>query len=431
VLTIPPNFVSYITELAYAFVWDNKPNKIKQDTLIADYNQGGLKMLDIPSFLKAQKVMWVKRLLTPDKASWKALPSLYLESQLGLDIFKCRAICTDKPVGFPGFYWQGLQAWVETKELIKMELTPYNIRKECLWLNKEIKTKKKVLFWNDWHESGINIIHDILNKEGSFLTVKEIDQKYEMKCNFLKYNKLKESIPQKWRKILRTQIIEHDDVSFTDKIFLTINKSPKSLKLVTNKDIYWLHVKKKQQEPIIKVKMEQELGINEEDWENIFMISKTVRNTKIKTFQYKVLFNLIPCNWYLQKIKKSDTDKCDQCGALDDLPHYFYECEQMQIFWSRFSNWWKNMMDTDIYLNRKVILVGCIDNMDNIDTFNACILIAKWHIYKNRLNNDRIFFYKYLYELKYALVIEKKIALRNNNLQRYNMSWERVENFIT
>jgi hypothetical protein len=68
-------------------VWNNKPNKIKQDTLIADYYQGGLKMLDIPSFLKAQKVMWVKILLTPDKASWKALPCLYLESQLGLDIF--------------------------------------------------------------------------------------------------------------------------------------------------------------------------------------------------------------------------------------------------------------------------------------------------------------------------------------------------------
>jgi hypothetical protein len=200
---------------------------------------------------------------------------------------------------------------------------------------------------------------------------------------------------------------------------------------VTNKDIYWLHVKKKQQEPIIKSKLEQELGINEEDWESIFLIPKTVRNTKIKTFQYKVLFNLIPCNWYLQKIKKSDTDKCDQCGALDDLSHYLYECEQMQTFWSRFNNWWKNMMHTDIHLNRRVILVGCIDYIDNVDTLNACILIAKWHIYKNRLNNDRIFFYKFLCELKYALVIEKKIALRNNNLQRYNMSWETVENFIT
>jgi hypothetical protein len=431
VLPIPPNFVEYITNLAYAFVWNNKPNKIKKDTLIADYSQGGLKMLDIPSFLKAQKVMWVKRLLTPDKASWKALPCLYLESQLGLDIFKCRAICTDKPAGFPDFYWQVLQAWFETKDLIKLELTPYNIRKECLWLNKEIKTKKKVLFWNDWHTSGINIIHDIVNKEGKFLTVNEIEQKYEMKCNFLKYNKLKESIPQEWRKILKTKKFALEDISFKDKIFLTINKNPKSLKMVTNKDIYWLHVKKKQQEPIIKFKLEQELGINKEDWESIFLIPKTIRNTKIKTFQYKVLFNLIPCNWYLQKIKKSDTDKCDQCGVLDDLLHYLYECEQVHTFWSRFNNWWNTMMNTDVLLDRKVVLVGCIDNIDNVDTLNACILIAKWHIYKNRLNNDGIFFYKFLCELKYALVIEKKIALRNNSLQRYNLAWEKVENFIT
>ena len=431
VLTIPPKYVETINELAYAFVWNNKPNKIKKDTLIADYSQGGLKMLDISSFLKAQKVMWVKRLLTPDKASWKALPSLYLESQLGLDIFKCRATCTEKPAGFPGFYWQVLQAWFETKELIKLDLTPYNIRKECIWLNKKITTKKKVLFWNDWHMSGINIIHDIINEEGKFLTVKEIDQKFDMKCNFLKYNKLKESIPQEWRKILKTQRIAKDDISFKDKIFLNINKNPKSLKLVTNKDIYWLHVKKKQVEPIIKAKLEHELGINEEDWESIFLIPKTVMNTKIRAFQYKVLFNLIPCNMYLKKIQRSDTDRCDQCGALDDPIHYFYECEQMETFWSRFNNWWKNMMDIELNLNRKVILVGCIDNIDKVDTLNACILIAKWHIYKNRLNNDRIFFYKFLCELKYALIIEKKIALRNNNLQKYNMSWERVENFIT
>jgi hypothetical protein len=89
------------------------------------------------------------------------------------------------------------------------------------------------------------------------------------------------------------------------------------------------------------------------------------------------------------------------------------------------------MMDIDIQLNQKIVLVGCIDDMDSVDTLNACILIAKWHIYKNKLNDDRIFFYKFLCELKYALVIEKKIALRNNNMQRYNIAWERVENFIT
>jgi hypothetical protein len=75
----PNNFVEYINDLAYNFIWHNKPDKIKRKTLIADYVDGGLKMLDIKSFLKAQKSMWVKRILSPDTASWKAVLIIFLK----------------------------------------------------------------------------------------------------------------------------------------------------------------------------------------------------------------------------------------------------------------------------------------------------------------------------------------------------------------
>jgi hypothetical protein len=242
VLTCPPKFIEHITDLAYKFVWNNKKDKIKRDTLIADYSQGGLRMLDIKSFLKAQKVMWVKRLCSPDKASWKALFCHLLESQMGVDIFKGNMLCKEKPAGFPDFYWQILQAWFETKDLTKLDETPVNIRKECLWLNKYIVNKDLVFFWKDWHESGINIIHDITHEDGSFLDINEIQRKYGIKCSFLKYNRLKDSIPNKWRKLIKTQNIASGDLSFNDPIFLKVNKTLKSLNSVTNKDIYWIHI---------------------------------------------------------------------------------------------------------------------------------------------------------------------------------------------
>jgi hypothetical protein len=145
VLTLPPNYVKYINDLAYNFVWNYKPDKIKRNTLIADYTNGGLRMLDVNSFLKAQKVMWVKRLISPEKASWKAVPLLYLDKFIGPDTFKCNMTCTVKPLNFPGFYWQILQAWFEAKSLSTTSITrtQVNIRKECLWLNHNIKIKKK------------------------------------------------------------------------------------------------------------------------------------------------------------------------------------------------------------------------------------------------------------------------------------------------
>ena len=195
VITSPPKFIEHINDLAFKFVWHNKPEKIKRKTLISDYESGGLKMLDVDSFLKAQKAMWVKRLLEPGKASWKAVPCLYLDELLGLDTFKCNLNCVEKPKNFPGFYWQIIKSWNEVKDLTKCEETPFEIRRECIWLNKNITINKEAIKWTDWHDKGINIIHDIVNEDGTFLSNIEIEEKYDVKCDVFKYNILKDSIP--------------------------------------------------------------------------------------------------------------------------------------------------------------------------------------------------------------------------------------------
>ena len=41
----------------FNFLWNGKGDKIKQDIMIGDYSQGGLRMIDIQSFNKALKTM--------------------------------------------------------------------------------------------------------------------------------------------------------------------------------------------------------------------------------------------------------------------------------------------------------------------------------------------------------------------------------------
>ena len=85
-------------------------------------------------------------------------------------------------------------------------------------------------------------------------------------------------------------------------------------------------------EPIILNKLINEFGIDDTKWGHVFTIPKVICDTKIRAFQYKLLFNLIPCNLYLKRIKKSDTDKCADCQTLDDLSHYFCNCLQVRFF---------------------------------------------------------------------------------------------------
>jgi hypothetical protein len=200
VITSPPKFIEYINGIAFNFLWHNKPEKIKRKTIIADYEKGGLRMLDIDSFIKAQKVMWVKRLLEPGKASWKAVPLLYLNEFLGPNTFKCNLSCEEKPKNFPDFYWLIIKCWNEINTTTKDYDSPFTIRRECIWLNKNIQIKNIDIPWRTWSEKGINIIHDILNEKGNFVSAAELARKYNLNIDFLKYNAIKNAIPQPWRR---------------------------------------------------------------------------------------------------------------------------------------------------------------------------------------------------------------------------------------
>ena len=61
---------------------------MKRKTIIADFNKGDLRMLDIATFISAQKAMWVKRLNQEGTASWKAYHTYILNNCLGKHTFK-------------------------------------------------------------------------------------------------------------------------------------------------------------------------------------------------------------------------------------------------------------------------------------------------------------------------------------------------------
>jgi hypothetical protein len=431
VLICPPKFIEHINDLAYKFIWNNKKDKIKRKTIIAEYEDGGLKMIDIESFIKAQKAMWVKRLLSDEQGSWKALPMLYLSELLGKDTFKCNMSCVTQPLNFPDFYWQIIQSWFELKTLTKETNNAFDIRRESLWLNKEIKLNNQEIHWKPWSEKHINLIHDIVDPHGKFLSALELEQKYKIKCDPLQYNSLKDTIPASWRKLLKTMTITSEAISFAEQIHIRIQKTSKTINQTTNKDIYWVFIKNKQVQPIIIDNIERIYKINNNQWKQIFTMSAVVKGTKLRTFQYKILFNLIPCNLYLKRIKRSDTDKCNTCNELDDLSHYFYKCRETKTFWLSFTKWWNNMVNEQINLSEQDILFGILKDTKKHATINACIILAKWHIYKNKLNESQIFLYKFLCDLKYYIIIERTIAIKNQRITQYNQIWKEIEDNIT
>ena len=403
-LTPPEDFIKTVNDMAFSFLWSKKPDKIKIKTIIADYLDGGLKMLDIETFIKAQKIMWIKRLCKPGDASWKAYPQYIFKKQLGINSFKCNLNINNIPK-VDNFYWSILKNWTDIQEREEDTLTAIDIRRQVLWLNKAIIINKQEIKWNEWVNKNIFLIHDIIDNKGNFLTMNELNHMYGIKNDIMKYNSLKDAIPKKWRELLKDMDIPRDSIQANDELYIEINKQMIPLQMTNNKMIYWKMINEIKIPHVTKEKWEYELKIETWKWKNIFSIPMLIRDTKIRTFQYKLIMNLIPCNLYLNRIGKHDTHICNYCPEMDDTIHFFCDCLNTRQFWLTFQNWWNNMQDEHITLNKVTVLMGDsnkkINSNKNTDKLNACIQLARWYIYCEKLNLQEPFFYRFLTQLKY------------------------------
>ena len=68
VINTPKDFCKEVNKIAFDFIWNNKPAKIKKTTLIEQKSVGGLDMKEFTLFDKALKLNWVKRLCSNSDA---------------------------------------------------------------------------------------------------------------------------------------------------------------------------------------------------------------------------------------------------------------------------------------------------------------------------------------------------------------------------
>jgi hypothetical protein len=246
----------------------------------------------------------------------------------------------------------------------------------------------------------------------------------------LQYNQLKDAVPKEWRTKLKTMKVPKNAIERDENLYLQINKQNLPINLISNKEIYWKIVNSIQIPHVTKTKWEQELKINPNSWSYIFQNALLLRDTKIRSFQYKIALNLIPCNLYLYKINRSNTYNCNFCNKIDNITHYFYHCNETKQFWNSLQNWWNKMEHAEVILDIATAMFGIKSKSDKFNKLNACLQIARWHIYTEKLNIHEPSLYKFLCILRYKIKIEKIISLRNNTMGKFEKLWGELEEHI-
>ena len=114
-------------------------------------------MTDVETMIKALRLAWIPRLLTPEKRNWKTIPDHYLRKFGGLN-FLLRCIYDVKYIeGLPLFCKNMLTFFDESKSLYSYD----GMQDIILFNNKEILVGGKPVFIKEWFDRSVTVLPGI------------------------------------------------------------------------------------------------------------------------------------------------------------------------------------------------------------------------------------------------------------------------------
>ena len=399
VLPDPPSHISKeIQDIFFRFLWNGKPDKVKRNTIFGNYQDGGLKMPHITSFISALKVTWIQKVLDSDNnAAWKVLITDVLDEIGGENFWHfTKGAMTKLSSKFNTFWKDVVKVWATLRN-DPPTAPEEEILSQPLWYNDKIKIDKHTIFYPHWIREGIFFIRDLL-KQGNFLSFIEFKEKFNIKTNFLEYYGVVQAIPQEWKQFIPEQFGKNS--SNLDSIFSLICSKNK-----LTKPIYNILLKNTFENPVkIQNKWNQNLGgVNIiENWDMYYRIPfKNIQNSKLQSFQYKINLRFLYSNNMLYKCKLTETELCSFCfETKETLLHLFFECPKVRSLWLQFAQKLQQQCGMKLDLTPETCLFGTLFD-SNFVILNSCCIIIRYYIYVCKLKNEMPNLIECLQILKY------------------------------
>ena len=248
--------------------------------------------------------------------------------------------------------------------------------------------------------------------EGSFVSNERLKSNIESKTAkaklFFDYSKLKKAIPYVWKNNVKESLrLEVPTVS--------ISKREKEVNSLSSKIFYHILVTNKicvDESPSYWA----DLVDTDVNWKNIFHRNlKSIKENKLKQFNFKLLYNLIPTKRMLFLWKLSNYDTCETCNCKEDVVHAFVLCKNNIPFFERLIEMVGTVYKEDVKLDIHTLLKLYKESfMDDIFT------IAFWSIYKmiilrninGKDKRKKDLWFVFLKEIKIRMNINQELVRR-------------------
>ena len=124
------------------------------------------------------------------------------------------------------------------------------------------------------------------------------------------------------------------------------------------------------------------------------------------------------------KMKIKDSDLCLYCGSKETLQHLLVSCPSLRTFWSDVLTWRNSSSTCNILFDELKILYGYNAGDPRCLLLNYYILIAKFHIFRHKIDSKSPTFPAFMTLLKERLLVYKAAVVANKTLQKFQTRWK-------
>ena len=143
-----------------------------------------------------------------------------------------------------------------------------------------------------------------------------------------------DSIPQRWKIIIKENY--EKDTNFIIHNHLVKGSRVITLDKLASTEIYYLLISRAQNTPSSNIYFKILYNDYNIDWAAIYMLPRLITyNTYMRSFQYKILNNVLFLNKTLHTFGIKPPPLCSFCKLYDETPHHmFYECDRVKLLCS-------------------------------------------------------------------------------------------------
>ena len=412
-IVVPKRTYQIIKTVIIDFLWNGRKPKIKYETLIAGYDEGGIRLPDFESCIQANRVKWAISLLSKENKIWKIIPQYELISIGGTKAIGVNFDQRKIPRNLHPFYNEVLSCWADYAKQDSIT-DVIDVLWQPLWNNKHILVGNSACYFKQFADKGIFFIKDLCTKGYNF-EWEEVHKKGLNQNFYFYWLSLKKSIPLHWRSILEEASHQHFDENIEEK---------KKSKKLSTRDIYDLIIRKRIKEPSAKANIERRIDNFTINWEEVYTrIYTTTIDSYTRYFQYKILNNILYLNRDLHRFKLIESPQCSYCHtSAETIDHLFVECICSKNLYIDIKNWCytKNLELPDHCLESTLLGVSLQSN--NV-IINQLLIEYKILLYKFRGQGRTPTLRMFINSLLALEKIERKIATRKNKLTFHLQKW--------